>query len=169
MTAPDNERRDPRSFRSCCSRSPPAASAHEMTMAEMELRGNAARRIPVAVGCQRQPPDRRRAHILAGRTTCRSREPMFSLRRSRPERSLSIEGVGERYSAALVKVYWRDGQSRVLHADRAPAHRAPVWLRRGPAWHGRDRRRLSIAWCRTHPERHRSPAVRCRAAVPGGV
>ena len=26
---------------------------------------------------------------------------------------LSIDGVGERYSAALVKVFWRDGQSRV--------------------------------------------------------
>ena len=26
---------------------------------------------------------------------------------------LSIEGVGERYSAAMVKVFWRDGQSRV--------------------------------------------------------
>src|SRR5688572_15778693 len=26
---------------------------------------------------------------------------------------LSIDGVGERYSAALLKVFWRDGQSRV--------------------------------------------------------
>ena len=35
---------------------------------------------------------------------------------------LSIDGVGERYSAALVKVFWRDGQSRVYTlTERQPA------------------------------------------------
>jgi len=31
---------------------------------------------------------------------------------------LTIEGVGEKYSAALVKVFWRDGQSRVYTLTR---------------------------------------------------
>jgi hypothetical protein len=35
---------------------------------------------------------------------------------------LSIDGVGKRYSAALVKVFWRDGQSRVYTlTQRQPA------------------------------------------------
>src|SRR5687768_7735257 len=52
-----------------------------------------------------------------------------------------------------------------LHAHRAPAHRAPLRVGRRQTWHGRDRARLPGARCRAHPERHRSPDVRGRAAV----
>ena len=83
--------------------------------------------------------------------------------------TLSIDGVGERYSAALVKVFWLDGQSRVYTLTERQPDRASVRLGRRPARHGRDRARLHGARRRAHPERLRSPAVRARAAVPGRV
>ena len=43
---------------------------------------------------------------------CRRRTSCVAAKRPAAA-SLSIDGVGERYSAALVKVFWRDGQSRV--------------------------------------------------------
>ena len=55
---------------------------------------------------------------------------------------LAIEGVGKRYSAAMVKVFWLDGQSRVYTLTAAPADGAPVRLGRRPARHGRDRARV---------------------------
>ena len=79
--------------------------------------------------------------------------------------ALSIEGVGERYSAALVKVFWRDGQSRVYTLHRASTHSAAVRVGGRQARHGRDRARVPRARRRAHPERLRSPAVRARVAV----
>jgi hypothetical protein len=88
------------------------AAAHEMTMAEMELRetrpgeflwqwtatGNSA----IADELKPSWPE-----------GCRSDANMLRCGAAGLRGVLSMEGVGERYSAALVKVYWRDGQSRV--------------------------------------------------------
>jgi hydrogenase/urease accessory protein HupE len=86
------------------------ASAHEMTMAEMELRetrpgeflwqwtafGNS----PVAEEITPQWPE-----------GCRSDATMLRCGESGLSGVLSMEGIGKRYSAAIVKIYWRDGQS----------------------------------------------------------
>jgi hydrogenase/urease accessory protein HupE len=88
------------------------AAAHEMTMAEMELR------------------EARPGEFLWQWTVSGAKPPADELTPSWPESCradagvlrcgeaglsgvLTMEGVGKSYSAALVKVYWRDGQSRV--------------------------------------------------------
>ena len=90
----------------------PALQAHEMSMAEMELR------------------ETRPGEFLWQWTASGSKPAGDALTPHWPEAcladgnilrcgeaglrgTLAIEGVGERYSAALVKVFWRDGQSRV--------------------------------------------------------
>lgn len=86
------------------------ATAHEMTMAEMELRetrpgqflwqwtafGNS----PVAEEITPQWPE-----------GCRSYATMLRCGEAGLSGVLSMEGIGQRYSAAIVKIYWRDGQS----------------------------------------------------------
>ncbi|MGH8575781.1 MAG: HupE/UreJ family protein [Gammaproteobacteria bacterium] len=88
------------------------ATAHEMSMAEMELRETsrgeflwqwtASGNRPASEELTPVWPDGCRAEVTAvrcGEAGMRGR--------------LAIEGVGKRYSAALVKVFWLDGQSRV--------------------------------------------------------
>ena len=53
--------------------------------------------------------------------------------------TLSIDGVGKRYSAALVKVFWLDGQTPRLHADRAASRRCSCT----------DRPTTSAAWAKS--------------------
>jgi len=88
------------------------ALAHEMTMAEMELRETrpgeflwqwgASGSRPIADELTPQWPE-----------TCRSEGNLLRCGEAGLSGVFSIDGVGERYSAALVKVFWRDGQSRV--------------------------------------------------------
>jgi hydrogenase/urease accessory protein HupE len=88
------------------------AHAHEMTMAEMELRETrpgeflwqwgASGSRPIADELSPSWPE----GCVADVAVLRCGEAGLS-------GVLSIDGVGERYSAALVKVFWRDGQSRV--------------------------------------------------------
>ena len=93
---------------------PPWAAAHEMTMAEMELR-------------ETSPGD-----FLYVWTASNEKRPSDELIPRWPEGcaaspegniihcgaqglrgTFSIEGVGKRYSAALVKIFWLEGQSHV--------------------------------------------------------
>jgi hypothetical protein len=89
-----------------------SAGAHEMSMAEMELRETAP-------------------GMFSWQWTATNRDASNDLKPVWPEGceiesanvlecsegglhgTLAIEGVGKRYSAALVKVFWLDGQSRV--------------------------------------------------------
>jgi hypothetical protein len=89
------------------------ASAHELSMAEMQLRetahgqfmwiwmagekmGTGSELKPIwPDGCQAQPD---------GTLNC-GEDGLTG--------SLGMEGVGKRYSAVLVKIFWRDGQSQV--------------------------------------------------------
>ena len=90
----------------------PAASAHEMSMAEMSLR------------------EVSRGEFVWQWTATSDRTGIMTLRPEWPEGCsaqasvlrcgpnglqglLKIDGVGQRYSAALVKILWLDGQSRV--------------------------------------------------------
>jgi len=88
------------------------ATAHEMTMAEMELRETrpgeflwqwtAVGNTPVAEEITPSWPE-----------GCRSEASVLRCGAAGLSGVLTMDGVGKRYSAALVKVFWRDGQSRV--------------------------------------------------------
>ena len=88
------------------------SSAHEMSMAEMQLRETqrgeflwqwmAGEKRPIAQDLTPVWPE----GCVADASVLRCGEHGLS-------GSLSVKGVGERYSAALVKVFWLDGQSRV--------------------------------------------------------
>jgi hydrogenase/urease accessory protein HupE len=86
-------------------------SAHEMTMAELELREGAkgeflwtwvANERPVADELSLRWPD-----------ACRADEAVLHCGQAGLRGTLEVKGVGKSFSAALVKVYWLDGQSRV--------------------------------------------------------
>lgn len=97
------------------------AHAHEMSMAEMELRETrpgeflwqwgASGSRPIADELTPSWPD-----------TCRSEGNVLRCGETGLSGVLSIDGVGKRYSAALVKVFWGDGQSRVYTlTERQPS------------------------------------------------
>ena len=89
-----------------------SASAHELSMAEMDVRQLSADRFVwhwTAGG--KQPA----AQELTPRWPdgCRAAENTLSCDAAGLTGTLSIDGVGQRYSAAMVKITWLDGQSRV--------------------------------------------------------
>jgi hydrogenase/urease accessory protein HupE len=88
------------------------AAAHEMSMAEMELREIRPGEFlwQWTASGSRPASDELRA---VWPETCRAEENVLRCGEAGLRGELSIEGVGERYSAALVKVFWVDGQSRV--------------------------------------------------------
>jgi hydrogenase/urease accessory protein HupE len=89
-----------------------AASAHELTMAEMELREvsrgdfvwqwTASGTRPASTELTPVWPD-----------GCRDNSGMLHCGEAGLTGRFAIDGVGKRYSAALVTVHWMDGQSRV--------------------------------------------------------
>jgi len=82
--------------------------------------------------------------------------------------TLAMNGVGKRRSAALVKVLWLDGRSRV-HTIAAGQPGVRLYgSADDPPGHGRDRLDLWRDGCRAHPVGHRSPAVCDGSAVRGG-
>ncbi len=99
------------------------AVAHEMSMAEMELRETAPGEFrwqwtatnDRAVGEGLKPvwPE-----------GCRAESNLVHCGVAGMQGLLEVEGVGQRYSAALVKVYWADGQTRVytLTAGQPTVH-----------------------------------------------
>jgi hypothetical protein len=100
------------------------AGAHEMSMAEMELRetarGDFLWQWTASNDRQGGPVDL--APVWpAG---CRVESNRLRCGASGLSGELSIRGVGERYSAALVKVYWLEGEARVytLTAGQPTVH-----------------------------------------------
>jgi hypothetical protein len=88
-----------------------AAGAHEMSIAEMELRETSrgeflwqwtATNRAASEGLVPVWPD-----------GCRADGGMLRCGEAGLQGKLAMEGVGTRYSAALMKVFWRDGQTRV--------------------------------------------------------
>ena len=92
----------------------PAASAHEMSMAEMEMRQISAGEFLwqwTASGAK--PAAQELTPVWP--EGCAS-EPEGNLLRCGEKGltgTMKVEGVGKRYSAAIVRVYWLDGQTRV--------------------------------------------------------
>jgi hypothetical protein len=99
------------------------AWAHEMTMAEMQLQEIA----PGDFLWQWTASEKRAAaEDLTPRwpQACRAEEAVLRCGAEGLTGTLSIDGVGKRYSAVMVKVMWRDGSSRVytLTAGQPEVH-----------------------------------------------
>lgn len=89
-----------------------ASSAHEMTMAEMELRETAPGEFYWQWGAtERRPPAEEMT--IRWPATCRAEANTLRCGAEGLRGHLIIEGVGQSYSAAMIKVVWLDGQSRV--------------------------------------------------------
>lgn len=87
-------------------------SAHEMSMAEMQLRETTRGEFiwQWTASEKRAASDDLTPVWPAG---CRAEVGILHCGEAGLQGTLAIEGVGKRYSAALVKVFWLDGQSRV--------------------------------------------------------
>ncbi len=89
-----------------------AASAHEMSMAEMEMRETSPGEFAwtwVASGSR--PASQELTPLWPEH--CRAEANLLSCGAAGLKGTLQIEGVGKRYSAAIVRVYWFGGSSRV--------------------------------------------------------
>ena len=90
-----------------------AVLAHEMSMAEMEVRETAPGEFLwqwTASG--NRPADTELTPVWPD--SCTADGNMLRCGTAGLRGTLTVQGVGERYSAAVVKVYWLDGQSRVF-------------------------------------------------------
>src|SRR5262249_5439785 len=91
----------------------PWASAHEMTIAEMEMRETAPGEFiwQWYASSDKRPVD----EDLAPRWPegCVADDNALHCGARGLTGSLSVDGVGKRYSAALVRIYWHDGEVRV--------------------------------------------------------
>ena len=88
------------------------AGAHELTMAEMQVRELARGEFLLQwTAAERGSPDQDlKPHWPDG---CVAEQNLLHCGEAGLYGRLSIDGVGDRYSAALVKIFWLDGQSRV--------------------------------------------------------
>jgi hydrogenase/urease accessory protein HupE len=86
--------------------------AHEMTMAELELRETAPGEFLWHWTATNELASNRDLKPLWP-PACKTDENFLRCGPAGLQGSLAMEGLGKGYSAALVKVFWRDGQSRV--------------------------------------------------------
>jgi len=89
------------------------ARAHEMTMAEMEVRETAPGEFIWQWSAQNDRRPMGDDLVPHWPESCTAGTNVLHCGAAGLKGTLTIDGVGQRYSAALVKVYWRDGQSRV--------------------------------------------------------
>jgi hydrogenase/urease accessory protein HupE len=89
-----------------------AAQAHEMSMAEMEVRQLSDTEFLWQWTASGERPA---AQELTARWPegCQASGNRLSCGPGGLQGTLAVDGVGQRYSAALVKVFWQDGASRV--------------------------------------------------------
>jgi len=98
---------------------PAPAAAHELTMAEMEVRETVAGEFLwqwSATNDKRPMGDDLKPHWP---DNCNPGPNRLSCGDAGLKGTLAIDGVGERYSAAIVKVYWLDGQTRAYTLTKA--------------------------------------------------
>lgn len=94
------------------------ATAHEITMAEMDLRETARGEFLWQWGSgEKRPPGEELTPVWPER--CRSDANILRCGEAGLSGTLAMKGVGKSYSAALVKVFWVDGQSRVYTFTKA--------------------------------------------------
>jgi hydrogenase/urease accessory protein HupE len=86
--------------------------AHEMTMAELELRETAPGEFLWHWTATNELASNRDLTPIWPQT-CRADENFLRCGQAGLQGALAMEGLGKGYSAALVKVFWKDGQSRV--------------------------------------------------------
>jgi hydrogenase/urease accessory protein HupE len=101
---------------------PTVVRAHEMSMAEMELRETAPGEFNWRWSAASDKRPMEADLVPHWPKQCEANQTNLSCGPEGLKGSLEIEGVGERYSAALVKIIWLDGQSRVYTlTGRQPA------------------------------------------------
>jgi hydrogenase/urease accessory protein HupE len=89
-----------------------AASAHEMTMAEMEVRETAPGDfLWMWTASERRPAGEEMTPVWPD--ACHAESAAVRCGKTGLSGTLEMKGVGQSYSAALVKVYWLDGQRSV--------------------------------------------------------
>jgi hydrogenase/urease accessory protein HupE len=88
-----------------------AALAHEMTIAEMELRESSRGEFLWQWAASEKPVTDELTVVWP--EGCRAGEAVLRCGDAGLRGTLEIQGVGKAYSAAMVKVFWLDGQSRV--------------------------------------------------------
>jgi len=100
-----------------------AVSAHELSMAEMDVREVSRGEFlwQWTAGEKRAPAEEL---TPVWPESCRAEQNMLRCGAAGLQGTLAIEGVGKRYSAAMVKVHWLDGASRVytLTAGQPKVH-----------------------------------------------
>ena len=103
---------------------PFAAGAHEMSMAEMQLRETAPGEFLWLWTASNEKLPTTDELVPVWPEACRADGNALHCGAAGLQGTLSIDGVGKRYSAALVKVYWRDGRSVVytLTAGQPTVH-----------------------------------------------
>jgi hydrogenase/urease accessory protein HupE len=90
---------------------PRQSFSHELTIAEMELRESTRGEFLWAwTASEKLPSEEINVHWPEG---CRSEEAVVHCGPQGLRGELFIDGVGQTYSAVMVKVFWLDGQSRV--------------------------------------------------------
>ena len=89
-----------------------AVTAHEMTMAEMELRESSRGEFLWQWTVSGNKPANEELTPVWPEG-CRAEANVLRCGEAGLRGTLAIDGVGKRYSAAMVKVFWLDGQSRV--------------------------------------------------------
>lgn len=117
------------------------ASAHEMTMAEMDLREVGPGEFYWQWGASGTKPagDQLRA---VWPSQCQTSASMLRCGPEGLSGMLSVEGVGQDYSAVMVKVTWADGQKRVYTLTTAQPH-VRLW---GSADDRRGMGEISVAY-----------------------
>lgn len=94
------------------------AVAHEMTMAEMQLRETQPGEFLWQWGAgEKRPVSQDLTPVWP--QGCTADATVLRCGASGLAGTLSVKGVGDRYSAAVVRVFWRDGQTRVYTLTKA--------------------------------------------------
>jgi len=88
------------------------AGAHELSMAELQVRelGRGEFILQWGAGEKSQPADSLRP---VWPEHCQVQDNLLRCGEQGLKGSLGMQGVGDRFSAALVRIYWQDGGSRV--------------------------------------------------------
>ena len=123
--------------------SPGVAQAHEMTMAEMEVREAAAGEFVWQWSAFSDKRPMGADLVPHWPASCTEEGNLLHCGAAGLKGVLSVDGVGKRYSAAIVRISWRDGESRVLTLTGA----SPTAQLFGSADDRRGRR--EIAWVYT--------------------
>ena len=97
----------------------PRAQAHEMTMAEMEVRETSPGEFFWQWSASNDKRPMGNDLVPHWPETCESGPNVVHCGAEGLKGTLTIEGVGKRYSAALVKIFWLDGQNHVYTLTNA--------------------------------------------------